>query len=155
MNPSRRKAWSRDVGTVAAALMLAALPVAVALAQGQPTQVQPTSPPDLPAKSPSDTPGKAPTEIPTLPRLKLTTQDEYTIREVILTDGGIPKQNSAPENIGDTVPQNIQLRPLPPDVVQKVPKARGHEFFVKDDAVFLVSPSDRRIADVLRKKPSD
>jgi hypothetical protein len=36
-----------------------------------------------------------------------------------------------------------------------VPKARGHEFFVKDDAVFLVSPSDRRIADVLRKKPSD
>lgn len=160
MNPSRRKAWSRDVGAIAAALMLAALPAAVALAQGQPpqgqpTQVQPTSPPDLPAKTPSETPGRSPTEIPTLPRLKLTTQDEYTIREVILTDGGIPKQNAAPENIGDTVPQNIQLRPLPPDVVQKVPKARGHEFFVKDDAVFLVSPSDRRIADVLRKKPSD
>lgn len=90
-----------------------------------------------------------------MPRLKLTTQDEYTIREIILTDAGIPKQSSAPENIGDIVPQNIRLSPLPSDVVQKVPKARGHEFFVKDDAVFLVSPSDRRIADVLRKKPND
>ena len=68
---------------------------------------------------------------------------------------GPKKQDAAPENIGDTVPQTVQLRPLPPQVVDKVPKARGHEFFVKGDAVFLVSPSDRRIADVLRKKPSD
>jgi len=63
-----------------------------------------------------------------LPRLKLTTQDEYTIREIILTDAGIPKQSSAPENIGDIVPQNIRLSPLPSDVVQKVPKARGTSF---------------------------
>ena len=139
MDSSWRKAWSRSVAIIAATLTLVAAPLAVALAQVQPNQVQPA----------------APSEIPTLPRLKLTTQDEYTIREIILTDAGIPKQSSAPENIGDIVPQNIRLSPLPSDVVQKVPKARGHEFFVKDDAVFLVSPSDRRIADVLRKKPND
>jgi len=114
--------------------MLVAIPAAIALAQTQPAP---------------------PSEHPPSPRLTLTTQDEYTIREVILTDASIPRQNSAPENIGDAVPQNIRLSPLPPEIVQKVPKAKGHEFFVKDDAVFLVSPSDRRIADVLRKKPSD
>jgi hypothetical protein len=139
MDSSWRRAWSRSVAIIAATLTLVAAPLAVALAQVQPNQVQPAPP----------------SEIPTLPRLKLTTQDEYTIREIILTDAGIPKQSSAPENIGDIVPQNIRLSPLPSDVVQKVPKARGHEFFVKDDAVFLVSPSDRRIADVLRKKPND
>jgi len=129
--------------------MLVAVPAAVALAQVQPSQVQPSQ------VQPSQVQPAPPSDIPTLPRLKLTTQDEYTIREIILTDTGIPKQDSAPENIGDAVPENIRLSPLPSDVVQKVPKAKGHEFFVKDDAVFLVSPSDRRIADVLRKKPSD
>jgi hypothetical protein len=35
-------------------------------------------------------------------------------------------------------------------------KAKAHQFFVKDDdTVVLVSPSDRRVADVIKKKPSD
>jgi hypothetical protein len=40
--------------------------------------------------------------------------------------------------------------------MQKVPKARAHQFFVKDDdTVVLVSPSDRRVADVIKKKSGD
>jgi len=54
------------------------------------------------------------------------------------------------------VPQNIKLYPLPPQVVQKVPKARAYQFIVKDDnTVILVSSSDRRVADVIKKKSSD
>ena len=96
------------------------------------------------------------TPLPPLPRLTLTAQDEYVIRENLLKDTSLPRQSSAPDTIGDVVPQNIKLEPLPPEIVQKVPKAKAHQFFVKDDdTVVLVSPSDRRVADVIKKKPSD
>ena len=66
------------------------------------------------------------------------------------------EQASAPDTIGDVVPQNIKLYPLPPQVVQKVPKAQAYQFLVKDDkTVILVSSSDRRVADVIKKKSSD
>src|SRR5215469_4520898 len=66
------------------------------------------------------------------------------------------EQGSAPDTIGDVVPQNIKLYPLPPQVVQKVPKAQAYQFLVKDDnTVILVSSSDRRVADVIKKKSSD
>jgi hypothetical protein len=94
--------------------------------------------------------------LPRQPRLTLTAQDEYVIRENLLTDSGLPRESSAPDTIGDVVPQDIKLYPLPPVIVQKVPKAQGHQFVVKDDnTVILVSSSDRRVVDVIKKKPSD
>jgi hypothetical protein len=59
--------------------------------------------------------------LPPLPRLTLTAQDEYVIRENLLKDTSLPRQKSAPDTIGDVVPQNIKLNSLPPDIVQKVP----------------------------------
>ena len=93
--------------------------------------------------------------LPRLPRLTLTAQDEYVIRENLLTDSSLPRQGSAPDTIGDVVPQNIKLYPLPPQVVQKVPKAQAYQFLVNDNTVILVSSSDRRVADVIKKKSSD
>jgi hypothetical protein len=102
-------------------------------------------------------PGPVPRDgLPRQPRLTLTAQDEYVIRENLLTDSSLPRQSSAPDTVDDVVPQNIHLYPLPPEVVQKVPKAQGHQFVVKDDnTVILVSSSDRRVVDVIKKKPSD
>jgi hypothetical protein len=58
----------------------------------------------------------------------------------------------APETIGDAVPQTIALHAMPPELARKVPEAQSHFFFVKqdDNAIVLVSRSDRRIADVIR-----
>ncbi|MGA8695275.1 MAG: hypothetical protein WB689_15815 [Xanthobacteraceae bacterium] len=44
---------------------------------------------------------------------------------------------AAPETVGDVVPEDIKLYPVPQDVIQKVPQARSHMFFVKDDEVIL------------------
>jgi hypothetical protein len=57
----------------------------------------------------------------------------------------VQKENSAPETVGVVVPDDVKLYPLPPEVVQKVPQARSHMFFVKDDEAILVSSSDRRV----------
>ena len=65
------------------------------------------------------------------------------------------KENTGPETVGDVVPDDVKLYPLPQDVIQKVPQARSHVFFVKDDEVILVSSSDRRVADVIKKKSTD
>ena len=90
------------------------------------------------------------------PRLTLTAEQEYVIREIILKEVNVPKEKSASETIGDSVPENVKLYSLPSEIEQKAPKAKSHKFFVKDDdTIILVSPSDRRIADVLKKKSSD
>jgi hypothetical protein len=97
-----------------------------------------------------------PSTIAPAPRLTLTAEQEYIIREIILKDVNVPKEKSASETIGDSVPENVKLYALPSVIEQKVPKAQSHKFFVKDDdTIILVSPSDRRIADVLKKKSSD
>jgi hypothetical protein len=61
-------------------------------------------------------------ELPPLPRVTLRAQDEYIIRENLLADSGLPREKSAPDTIGDIIPQNIKLYPLPVEIVQKVPK---------------------------------
>jgi Protein of unknown function (DUF1236) len=97
----------------------------------------------------------APPAVAPAPRLSLTAEQEYIIREIVFKDSNVQRENFAPETIGDVVPENIKLYPLPPDVTQKVPQARSHMFFVKDDEIILVSSSDRRVADVIKKKSTD
>jgi hypothetical protein len=97
----------------------------------------------------------APPAVAPAPRLTLTAEQEYIIREVIFKDLSVQKENSAPEAIGDFVPDEVKLYPLPPEVIQKVPQAQSHKFFVRDDEIVLVSSSDRRVADVIKKKPTD
>jgi hypothetical protein len=53
------------------------------------------------------------------PRLKLTAEQEYIIREIILKDSNVQKENSAPETVGEVVPDDVKLYPLPPDVIRK------------------------------------
>ena len=93
--------------------------------------------------------------VPPRPRLTLTAEQEYAIREII-KDVKVAKEKSATETVGDSVPENVKLYPLPSEIEQKVPQAQSHEFFVEDDdTIIIVSPSDRRIADVLKKKSGD
>ncbi len=97
----------------------------------------------------------APPAVAPKPRLTLSAEQDYIIRENILKDPRVPKETSVSETIGDVVPDRVTLHELPPEVVAKVPLAQAHKFFIEDDSVILVSPSDRRIADVIKKKPTD
>jgi hypothetical protein len=101
-------------------------------------------------------PAAPPAVAPAQRTLNLTAEQEYVIREIILKDENIAKEKSdTPQTIGDAVPETIALHDFPADVTAKVPQVKAHKFFVKDDLVILVSPSDRRIADVIKKKSTD
>ena len=83
--------------------------------------------------------------------INLTQEQRFIIKENV-KDLGLPKaRKDAPETIGDPVPQDIALHPLPPEVATKVSQARSHLFFIKEgnNAIVLVTPDDRRVADVI------
>jgi hypothetical protein len=83
--------------------------------------------------------------------INLTQEQRFIIKENV-KDLKLPKaRKDAPETIGDPVPPDIELHPLPPEVATKVSQARSHSFYIKEgtNAVVLVSPNDRRVADVI------
>jgi hypothetical protein len=95
---------------------------------------------------------KEPAIAPAPRTINLTQEQRFIIKEIVLKDLHIAKARAdAPETIGDPVPQNIELHGMPPEIAEKVPQGRSHSFFVKEDnnAIVLVSPNDRRIADVI------
>ena len=87
-----------------------------------------------------------------IPRTINLTQEQRFIIKENLKDLQLPKAPSnAPETIGDVVPQTIELHSMPTEAIRKVPQARSHLFFMKENnTIVLVSPSDRRVADVIR-----
>ena len=83
--------------------------------------------------------------------INLTQEQRFIIKENVKDLGLAKAPVDAPETIGDPVPQNIELHSLPPEVAAEVSQARSHSFFIKDgnNAIVLVSPNDRRVADVI------
>ena len=87
-----------------------------------------------------------------LPRTVNLTQEQRFIIKENVKDLPLPKApSSAPETIGDIVPEDVKLYSLPPLAAKKVAQAKSHLYFVKegDNAIVLVSPNDRRVADVI------
>ena len=91
--------------------------------------------------------------IPPQPRtINLTQEQRFVIRENVKDLTLSKASKDAPETIGDPVPPDIVLHALPSEVGVKVPQVRSHMFFIKDgdNAIVLVTPNDRRVADVIR-----
>ena len=90
-----------------------------------------------------------PATAPATPAINLTQEQRFIIKENVKDLNLTKAPADTTDTIGDPVPQNIELQPMPPAVRDKVPQARSHLFFIKDDAIILVDPKDRRVADVI------
>jgi hypothetical protein len=86
----------------------------------------------------------------TTPTVKLTAEQHHVIKEIVLKDMNVAKASgNTPSSIGATVPENVQLHQFPPEIANRIPQVRSHVFFVKEDHVYIVSPKDKTIADVI------
>src|ERR1700674_43004 len=86
----------------------------------------------------------------TTPRVDLTAEQRHVIKEIVLKDLNVPKTTAQVSlSVGALVPNGVNLQPFPPEIGQKVPQIKAHEFFVKDDSVVIVSPKDHTIAEVI------
>lgn len=84
------------------------------------------------------------------PKVNLTQEQRHVIKELVLKDLKVPPVDAqVPTTIGATVPKSVPLQSFPPDVGDKVPQIRSHEFFVTGDRVVIVSPKDNTVADVI------
>lgn len=83
--------------------------------------------------------------------VNLTAEQRFIIKEIVLKDLNVADaRGDAPATIGDQVPQNVELHPMTKLLAEKVPQAKSHTFYVKDGTIVLVSPNDRRVADVIK-----
>jgi hypothetical protein len=83
--------------------------------------------------------------------VNLTAEKRFILKEIVYKDLNVPRaQAGAPESIGDPVPPNVELHDMTAELAQKIPEAKSHKFYVTADAIVLVSPSDRRVADVIK-----
>ena len=88
-------------------------------------------------------------EPPVQSKLNLTLQDRYTIKELIKDIRVTPVPSKQDVSIGNAVPSNIKLEPMPAEVAAKVAKIKSHLFFVEDNKIVLVEAKDRKIVDVI------
>jgi Protein of unknown function (DUF1236) len=88
-------------------------------------------------------------EPPAQPKLNLTLQDRYTIKELIKDLHVAPAPVDQNVSVGSEVPSSVKLEPVPAEVGTKVPKIKSHLFFVEGNKIVLVEAKDRRVVDVI------
>jgi hypothetical protein len=94
---------------------------------------------------------QTPAQEPVLPgpKLNLTLEQRHTIRELI-KDAKPQSSGEVHAGVGDTIPENVNLQPMPSQVAEKVPQVRSHRFFIADEQIVIVDPKDKKVADIIK-----
>jgi hypothetical protein len=87
---------------------------------------------------------------PATPKLNLSLEQRYTIREIIKEKKAEGVAVEARAAVGDPVPQGVTPQPMPSDVAQKVPSVKAHRYFLTAQEIVIVDPKDNRVAEVIK-----
>ena len=60
-----------------------------------------------------------------------------------------PQHLNVNVNVGAALPGDVDLLPLPPDVVSLVPEYRGDDYVVVNDEIVIVQPSTRHVVEII------
>jgi hypothetical protein len=83
------------------------------------------------------------------PRLNLTLEQRHVIKEIIKDLKNESAADAQPK-IGEPVPSQIKLQPMPPQVAQKVPQIKSHMYFLTTEQIVIVDPKDNKVADLIK-----
>jgi hypothetical protein len=72
------------------------------------------------------------------------------IQEYVVTEHVQPVTVTVPLELGATIPDALQLQPVPLGMVAKVPEVRNYEYFTAGDKVVFVEPYTRRIVQIVQ-----
>ncbi len=87
-----------------------------------------------------------------VPRVNLSLEQRDTIRELVKELNVASVKAETPMSIGDTVPKDVELHPMPTRVGEKVSQVKNHLFFRKGAELAIVDPKDDKIVDVIKEK---
>jgi Protein of unknown function (DUF1236) len=85
-------------------------------------------------------------------RVNLSLEQRDTIRELVKELNVASVASETPMTIGDTVPKDVELHPMPTRVGEKVSQVKNHLFFRKGAELAIVDPKDDKIVDVIKEK---
>jgi hypothetical protein len=72
------------------------------------------------------------------------------IQEYVVTEHVQPVTVTVPLELGATVPDGIQLAPVPLGMVARVPEVRNYEYFTAGGKVVFVEPYTRHIVQIVQ-----
>jgi len=82
--------------------------------------------------------------------VEISSEQQVEIRKVITEVDVEPVTTEVNVNIGVEVPRTIELRPLPPKIVEIVPAYEGYEFFLLPDGrIVIVEPDTLKVVYIL------
>ena len=102
------------------------------------------------AHSQTPPPASPPSQAPATPKLNLTLEQRYTIREIIKdkkADGALANVQAT---VGEPVPQGVTPQAMPSDVAAKVPQVKAHRYFRTAQEIVIVDPKDNKVAEVIK-----
>jgi hypothetical protein len=88
--------------------------------------------------------------VPTGPKLNLTLEQRFTIREIIKDKKAAGAPADVQAAVGEPVPQGVTPQPMPSDVAQKVPQVKAHRYFLTAQQIVIVDPKDNKVAEVIK-----
>jgi hypothetical protein len=83
------------------------------------------------------------------PRFYLSSEQRRSIRSEIVRRYQGDRNGDFAIRIGERVPEDIELVPLPRDVYGEVPNMEPFQYFVMGDQVVIVDPDTREIVDII------
>ena len=79
----------------------------------------------------------------------LSPEAETSFQSHVTTANVTPAMLDTELAVGATVPENVTLNPVPPEIIASAPELEGHEFFVVDDRIHVVDPETRQIVTII------
>ena len=83
-------------------------------------------------------------------RLTIEPGHNTIIRQYVVTEHVQPVTVTVPLELGATVPDGIQLAPVPLGMVARVPEVRNYEYFTAGGKVVFVEPYTRHIVQIVQ-----
>ncbi len=81
--------------------------------------------------------------------ITITPEQRMTIRRYVQTRRTPPAMVRERVTVGTTVPNTVELYPLPDELQAESPAMRNYRYFVVEDDVVLVNPQTRRVIQVV------
>jgi hypothetical protein len=82
----------------------------------------------------------------------LSLEQQSKVSDLITKDAGMPlAAGKFQMAVGNTVPSDVLLRPMPGAATEAAPQVRGRSYAVVEEQIVIVDPSSRKITAVLQR----
>jgi len=84
--------------------------------------------------------------------LTFSPAQETTIRQYVVREKVKPVEVQERITVGATLPQSVELQPLPSDIVTEIPTVRSYRYVATDAGIAIVHPETRRVVRIIQSQ---